>query len=481
MRWQAKARAQIAHINAVVTPVFNVQFEIESLRDWDRSHVGVQLGPILGELEALDPARDVDLVIGFATPLRGVVARSIHQLGASQLLARHFVMRGMDDEEEIRALEQEFKLISVEERQRLYGERKAHKEVVVFLHEWGHALGLLHHEDKTIIMNPAYDNQQRGFSEFEKRVLALVVSRRLARPSEPYPETSDLLPLLATAPSDEGSDKDRAELLAFARERAQGGGGAGRGSASGSASDLAAADVAAFNRAVAAANAGKKEEGWGALGPVFAHARAGKVGAATWAQLAALAAALGAVSAAEDALARAGRDADTTKLAAQLESTRCQIALPVAGAKIGVPPDKEPAYVAGFWAVLASADAEPAAGRTKLASLATAFPEAPGVDVLTCDLELRAKHTAAGIKRCEAALAKFPTAIRAHYLLGLTAARARKDVVAEQHLRRAILLDPADPAAWSLLAQIYRSNRDKRRLTDLANQHQTLLSSPLPE
>ena len=384
----------------------------------------------------------------------------------------------MDDEEEIRALEQEFKLISVEERQRLYGERKAHKEVVVFLHEWGHALGLLHNEDKTIIMNPAYDHQQRGFSEFEKRVLALVVARRLARPTELYPETADLVPLLAAAPRDEGSDKDRAELLAFARERAQGGGGR---AASGSASDLPPADVAAFNRAVAAANAGNKAEGWGALAPVFAHARTGKVAAATWAQLASLAASLGAVSAAEDAVTRAGSDADTTKLAAQLASTRYQVALPVAGATIGVPPDKEPAYVAGFWEVLASADAEPAAGRTKLASLATAFPEAPGVDVLTCDLELRAKHTAAGVKRCEAALTKFPTAIRAHYLLGLTAARARKDMVAEQHLRRAILLDPADPSAWSLLAQIYRANRDKRRLTDLANQHQTLLSSPLPE
>src|SRR5262245_53792980 len=31
MRWQPKARAQIQHINAVVTPVFGVRFEVESL------------------------------------------------------------------------------------------------------------------------------------------------------------------------------------------------------------------------------------------------------------------------------------------------------------------------------------------------------------------------------------------------------------------------------------------------------------------
>jgi tetratricopeptide (TPR) repeat protein len=242
---------------------------------------------------------------------------------------------------------------------------------------------------------------------------------------------------------------------------------------------LGADDVAAFNRAVAAANAGQREEGWAALAPVFAHARARKVEPATWSRLAGLATALGALSAAEEALAHAERDGDSAKLASTLESTRYRIALPVAGAKVGVPVEKEPAYVAGFSAVAETGDI--AAARTKLAALAAAFPEAPGVDVLACEIELRAKHTAVATKRCEAALAKFPTAIRAHYLLGLTAARTRKDAVAEQHLRRAILLDPTDPAAWKLLDQIYRGDRDRRRLTDLANQHQALLSSPLPE
>jgi tetratricopeptide (TPR) repeat protein len=238
--------------------------------------------------------------------------------------------------------------------------------------------------------------------------------------------------------------------------------------------------VAAFNRAVAAANAGKREEGWAALAPVFAHARAGKVAPETWARLATLAVGVGALSAAEDALSHAGGAADTTKLAAEVESTRYRLALPVAGAKVGVPPEREPAYVAAFWEVVA-ATGDPSAERSKLAALSAAFPGAPGVDVLTCDVELRARHTAAGIKRCEAALVMFPSATRAHYLLGLAAARARKDAVAEQHLRRAILLDPTDPAAWQVLAQMYRADRDKRRLTDLANQHQTLLSSPLPE
>ena len=275
LRWQAKARAQVERINAVVAPVFNVRFEIESLREWNRSHTGVRLEPILDELEALDPAREVDLVVAFATPLQGVAA-SIHQIGSSRLLARHFVLRGMDDEQEIRAFERELKLISPEERQRLYGDRKAHKEVVMFLHEWGHVLGLLHNEDKTIIMNPAYDPAQAGFSAFERKVIGLVVDRRQAHPKEPYPETADLVPLLAAAPREEGSDKERADLLAFARARAQGGNGAGGGNPGGGGNaggtlDLSSPDVAAFNRAVAAANS--RQEG-GGVGCAGAGARA---------------------------------------------------------------------------------------------------------------------------------------------------------------------------------------------------------------
>ena len=114
IRWQSKARAQVQRINTVVGAVFNVRFEVESLRDWDRSHVGVPLGqPFVEELEALDDGKQVDLVVALVTPLHGVAA-SVHSIGYANYLSRHFVLRGMDDEQEFRAFEQEFKLISVD-------------------------------------------------------------------------------------------------------------------------------------------------------------------------------------------------------------------------------------------------------------------------------------------------------------------------------------------------------------------------------
>jgi tetratricopeptide (TPR) repeat protein len=484
VRWQSKMRRQIERLNAVTGPVFNVKFEIESLRDWDRTHFGVDFNHVLDELMKLDEAREVDWVIGLATPLREV-ASSLHQIGYASLCSRHFLMRGMDDEQESLAIDREFQLLPIEERRRLYGDRKSHKEIVVFLHEWGHTMGLLHHEDRASVMNPAYDSQQRVFTDWEKQVMAMVIERRLGKRGEPYPETAELASMLAAAPADEGSNKERAELTAFVRDRAK----AVKTNAditaarTASAADFTQQEVDAFNKAVAAVNADRREQAWALLAPVVRSVAARKTSAGTWTRLAELEAGIGAFTAAEDAIARAGSgDAEARKTAERVESARYRMALPLDARKLGVPPDKEPAYAGAFSkAAEAVASAPIAAAQTHVAEMAKAFPGAPGVDVLTCDLELRAKRVAQANKSCEAAVAKFPGATRAHYLLGVIAANARRDAVAEQHFRRVIALDPREEGAWRSLAAMYRTARSKQRLARLRDEHQALLSSPLPE
>jgi tetratricopeptide (TPR) repeat protein len=480
LHWRAKAQGQIDKINGVVGPIFGVRFQIESAREWDKSHVGQPLSAVIDDLEALDPGREVDCVIGLATPLRGV-ATSAHQVGLARLLARHFVMRGMDDEEEALALERDYKLLPPDERIKLYADRKGHKEIVMFLHEWGHTLGLLHHEDRTGFMNPAYDPREVGFTDFEKEVIALVVERRLEQRDVPYPETADLIPLLERAPSDEGSDKDRADLLDFARRRARASAGAG-GAAEAAPLDLNAGEIDAFNRAVAAVNGGHRDEAWKALAPVVERAAHRKVGAATWLRLAHLAAGAGALTAADDAATRAGLDdPDALKLAASIESTRHRIALPLDSAKRGVPPEREPAYVAAFDDVEeAIYGRDPQNARARLHDFAAAFPGAPGADVLACDAELHAKRPAVAAKSCQAALDKFKGATRAYYLLGLIEVGARKPAQAEQHLHQAILMDPSDPNPWRALARIYRDTHNRHALSELDARHQALFQAPLP-
>jgi len=478
IRWQAKARAQIQRINAIVGAVFNVRFEIEALREWDRSHVGVPLGyPLIEELEKLDDGKQADLVVGLVTPLHGV-ATSVHSIGWAAYLSRHFVLRGMDDEEEFRAFEREFNLVSVEERQRLYTDRKAHKEIVCFLHEWGHTLGLIHHEDRKAIMNPAYDSQQTEFSDYDKQILALVIERRLAARDMPNPESADLLPLIAAMPAGEGSDTDRKPLLDLVRARAE----QAKRPAPINAVDLSAADVDAFNKAVSTLNVGRAADAWQLLAPVIEHTSTRKVSAYTWLRIAQLASAIGALTRADEAAGRAGKTPEAQKVSADIESTRHRIALPLEAAKLGVPPEREPAYVAIYWETSKTIDGDDLAGaRARLAETVAAFPEAPGVEVLTCELELKAKHLAIASKHCEAALAKFKGATRAHVLLAAIAFSMHKGPVGEQHLRQAILLDPADPTGWRALARFYRQTHASSQLAALHNQHKELLSSPLPE
>jgi hypothetical protein len=499
MRWQPKVRAQIDRLNAVVGPVFGVRFEIESFRDWDRSHVGQPLEPILKDLEALDPAREVDWVLGLTTPMRGV-ATSIHQIGGARLLGRHLLMRGMDDEQEFRALEDAFKLLSPDERERLYAERKAHKEVVVFLHEWGHTVGLLHDDDRALIMNPSYDERQRTFSDFDKEVLALVIERRLGRRTELYPESADLLPLYEKAPADEGSDQERAQVLALLRWRAAGGKETAAAppapgpaapvppppaSAGHPAAELSPADAEAYDRAAAAAQAGHPEEAWRLLSPLMARPRPGKPNPQLWTRLARLAATIGALTAAENAIGHGARgDAELEKIAGDVEAARHRVALPSGSAQAGVEADREPAYVAGFWeteGLVAAAHFDPLAARARLRDFAAAFPAAPGVELLTCDLELRANHAALAAKHCGAALTKAKEASRAYLLLGLIATRAHRDNVAEARLRSAILLDPETPDAWRALAKLYRGLGAQARLAELDDKHRVLFSTPLPE
>ena len=479
IRWQSKARAQIQRINNVVGAVFNVRFEIEGLRDWDRSHLGVPLGqPFIQELEALDDGTQVDLVVALVTPLHGVAA-SVHSIGYANYLSRHFILRGMDDEQEFRAFEQEFKLISAEERQRLYTDRKAHKEVVCFLHEWGHTLGLIHHEDRNTIMNPAYDPQQTEFSDYDKRILEVVIARRLGARDVPNPESADLVPLFAAMPASEGSDEERALVLDLVKHRAA---YAARPAPS-NAVDLSSEDIKAFNKAVdTLQGGGPAADAWKALAPVVAHARARKVGKPTWLRIADLAAAIGALTEAEDAAGRAAPSPEATKIAGEIESTRHRIALPLDGAKLGVPPEKEPAYVSGYWATAKVVDgSDAAAARARVGALAAAFPDAPGVAVLTCDLELKERHLAVATKACESALEKFKGATRAHILLAVIAFSTHHGPACEQHLRQAIRLDPSEPTGWRVLGQYYRNTRARQQLTALENEHKQLLASPLPE
>ncbi|HVT09047.1 MAG TPA: matrixin family metalloprotease [Polyangia bacterium] len=478
VRWQGRLRAQIERVNAVAGPVFNVNFAIESARNWDRSHVGIGFDAIGKELTALDAAREVDLVLGLVTPARGV-ATDMHQVGQAATPGRYIVLRGLDDEQEGAAIDRNYALLSAEERSRLYSDRKAHKEVVVFLHEWGHSAGLLHEEDPAMIMNPVYDPKQAAFSDFDKEVLALVIDRRLGHRDEALPERAELLALFEKAPPEVGSDKDRAQLLTFLRAGRIG----QRPSEPRPVEQRASpppADTA--DEALVAARDDHPDQAWRLFSPRLQRLREGGGSPEAWTRAAQVAVAIGALSAAEEAIGHVARGgAEIEKVAADVELIRQRVALPPAR-KSGLAPAQEPAYVAAFRATakVVTSGSVPDA-RARLQSFSGAFPDSAGADLLACELEVREKHAAVATQRCEAALAKSRYAERAHVLLGLLAARAGHAAVAEQHFQAAIHMDAQDTAAWQALARLFRSQRAGGRLDELAHKYQTVFGAALPE
>ena len=72
---------------------------------------------------------------------------SFHDLGCARVLGRHFVLRGMTSIAELQDFNRLFPKLDNDEREALYGRRKTHKELSIFLHEWAHTLGALHVQD----------------------------------------------------------------------------------------------------------------------------------------------------------------------------------------------------------------------------------------------------------------------------------------------------------------------------------------------
>ena len=481
LRWREKLRAQLERVNHVVEPVFNVRFELESVREWDEAHAGAGLEPLLAALERLDGGRDVDWVVGLVTPFHGV-ATSLHQIGLARLASRSFVLRALDDEEEGRALEREFSMLPVGERDKLYGDRKAHKEVVMFLHEWAHTMGALHLEEASMIMNPGYDPRQAAFSDFEKRLVGLVVDARLADRAHPCPESAKLLALVEKSPREEGSDKDRAELSRLLRDRTGGARppvGASAARAVGAAAGPPSAMAATLEQAIARVRANDLA---GATPLVFAASKLSTEGppdAPALVKLAAVAGAVGALATADAALARVGADARPARLVMELEATRARVALPRDAAKLGMVAEDEPRYVAAFWSASAAVTStDSVVAERGLAALAEAFPDSVGREVVACELAVARKRFVAAEPHCTAALAKDPSALPAHLALARLDARTHRNAEAEKHYRRVILLDPIDETAWRELSQLYRVMGASTQQTQLAREREAMLASP---
>ncbi len=218
---QLRLYRTMGRANRVLAARLGIEVEIVSIKSWSQSSRLSGLEVSLEALEALDPGEGVDFVLGMVTPLPAATS-AIHQLGMARLLGKHLVLRGMDDAKEFLALNRAFDLLDSEERERLYVERREHKEVVVLLHELGHALGALHVRSPRSVMTPAHDHAILGFSPQNLDLAKISLKARGAGEVEPADEVrKKLQAFLQKAPSEVFVGFSRERMLALLGAPAQ--------------------------------------------------------------------------------------------------------------------------------------------------------------------------------------------------------------------------------------------------------------------
>jgi hypothetical protein len=228
--WKIKTRAWLSQLTRMIEPTLGVQFEAESLRTWDRQASMASMGEALAALAKEDPGADVDFVVGLVGALPAVT-NDVHLLGLTGP-PRHFVLRAMGNVDDARAVYARLGKSDVSRKEDLYARRVQHKELAIFLHEWGHALGIPHGGCGANIMCPIYGQERSGFPPEVLQRMDEALSRprpgrdapvAVRRPDPPAPEAPAVAPVAAqqaAAASWVGRFVDRAREQHRAGDRA---------------------------------------------------------------------------------------------------------------------------------------------------------------------------------------------------------------------------------------------------------------------
>jgi hypothetical protein len=155
VEWEKRVAGLLEHGSEVLQAQFGVVLEPSEFRPWEHSGTGANLKEALDSLVALDKGEGADLVLGMVTALP-IFSASQDQLGMANVPGNHLVLRGIENPEEYQHLAHALNLLSDDEREALYKKRRQHKEVVVLLHEWAHALGTLHDRSSEYVMCSTY-------------------------------------------------------------------------------------------------------------------------------------------------------------------------------------------------------------------------------------------------------------------------------------------------------------------------------------
>jgi hypothetical protein len=401
--WESRFRRMIGRVNKAVEYWPGVRFEIESVRPWARTSGEASLEELLAELRRVDDGSEVDRVLGLVAAVKMVPVQLDH-IGMAMMPGRHMVIRSLHDLAEYEVVRQYFDELYPVERDRLLSMRKAHKEVVVFLHEWAHTLGIIHSKRSVRVMNPAYDHHQAEMSETEARM----VEAALRAGNDRAALARELLAIATDAPDPEWDPRDR-EVLRASLQAAPAKPTEPRREVEPALPDAVHALLDDHDEL---RKLRKDDDAEDKLRAAEAAMRAAKIGKASWNRVASAWAALSAPSAAVAAAEYADRYAAEAMKSWSI-GARHRFALPFDSAERGLPVEREGRYARAFLAGMAGL-AEPstrAVAERTANELARDYPRMPAAKILRCGLLVRGKSYARAEAACAEAYAAQQDAI----------------------------------------------------------------------
>ncbi len=487
-RWQEDIDDDVAYANRVLIPMLGVGLAAE-YREWEHRVQGDDLAAELAALVQADPGDDAVWVVGVTSGAGD--STSFERLGSAHL--GHVLVRGYAEGELRKALERVFPEASADERGRALVARRRHQMTVTLLHQLAHSLGALHESEPNGIMSASYSpaaeasigegNRQRMLSALDERLAA---SRRY-REAERLLGSGDaagaavaLAPVLSLYPA-----RVKPRVLRCRIELAQG--GAKDTGTIAACDEAAASGVESAVVVVATAQRGAGDVTGAQRTLVVAEERLAGIAldkaADAWLAIAGEYRELGALTRAENAIAKAGGRAADHGIAAWAATTRARYGIPRDGMRWHLALDDEALAVAAVRNAFSLVNAsEWDAAASAIADAERRWPALPGLLTARCALEFRRDAVAAARQLCERAMAQGGSSW-ALYLLGSIELQARRGsaTAGMARLREAIARDPDLDQAWRKLARALEKARATTELDQLRRDYRTRFGAALPD
>lgn len=541
-RWKEEITDQLDYAGQLLTPMLGVRLKVEEIKSWDRAGV-LEPGVALSSLKEVDAGKEVAWVIGYISPGESA-SKAMSELGTTELLGRHIVLRAWAEKPETDALAGSLPDLKGSERTEVLAAHERHKQTVALLHHLGASLGAIHDSDPSWVQNPIYSPNMATISDRNRDLMQLSVDRRLSDDA-----TQDVAhALLETIEKEnwggwiaQARDDTLAQLRAIVNASKAGQ----------AAPDVPVAAVEQFERIKTLARKGDMANALAELdnlliaypgnatiyqlkcelllvkpgvadkgarmacsrvselapgdpAPHFAVAealiRAGelvaahreleiaakKIGGLTsgaeahWKRLIGIYNGMGALTWTEQAIAAAKLENDP--IAAQVATTRARYGI-AKGTK-AVKPQEEAALVTAIRNALNLVYSNKHGEAAKaIAAAEKKWPNAPGLAAARCDLELRKTNLGGAKAACGKALSLDANTSWALYLSGVIELKntsASGTKRGIERLKAAIAVDADLAQAWRTLAKAYARAKDQAALDQLAKDYATKFGTPLP-